>query len=561
MQQNDSLFDTKEYQLFISFFALIIPFILLIAKHLDDNRLTSWQWVFPQHNPAAILIFLGIAITCAHLLTQYSFYEQKPLFLFAVSFVAGSLFWSEPEVIVDAARYFTQAKYLKLFGAGFFSKQWGKEIFAWSDMPLIPFMYGIIFKVLGEQRIFIQIFNTLLFSGTVALTYSVGKILWDEEMGFYAGLLLLAFPYLYTQVPLMLVDVPTMFFLILAVYLFCRCLAGTSWIWIPLSALSLFCLFTVKYSTWLYLTVFPLIFFIYCDKQSWKKSIMRGSIVALLFLALALFFLFYHRETVTQQLALLIHYQKPGLKRWGESYLSTFFFQIHPFVTLAMCCSLYLAVTKKDLRYITISYLVLLLFFMQVKRIRYTLPLFPFIALMSSYGLGMIETKKLKKTIVFCAVTTSIAIAVGGFLPFLQNMSASNLKKGGAFLDTLDISPVSIMLLPQQEPVLSLKTAIPLLDLYTDKQILYYDSGDPPPNPDRYGTSSLRFTWEFPIPVFYQSPDSSWNLPSALVTVSTRENRQPLPHIEELIRHYQHAKTFDSDSSIFRHTTNITVYY
>ena len=81
----------------------------------------------------------------------------------------------------------------------------------------MPFLYGLVFKFFGEQRIFIQVLNTLFYSLTVVLTYQLGKTLWDEDTGFWGGLLLLGFPYLYTQVPLMLVDVPTMFFFMLAV--------------------------------------------------------------------------------------------------------------------------------------------------------------------------------------------------------------------------------------------------------------------------------------------------------------------------------------------------------
>jgi len=129
---------------------------------------------------------------------------------------AAACFWKEPEVIVDASRYFTQAKHLELDGLGGFVRGWGREIPAWTDLPLVPALYGFVFRTFGETRVAVQAFTTLLFAGTVLLAFRTGKALWDEEVGFAGGALLLAIPYLLTQVPTMLVDVPTMFFLTLA---------------------------------------------------------------------------------------------------------------------------------------------------------------------------------------------------------------------------------------------------------------------------------------------------------------------------------------------------------
>ena len=210
-----------EQQVFIFILSLATPFALYLNRHLDDNRLTSWNWVFDFAAPFRIGPMLIMALIFAWLLSLASLYERsKPLVLFMAAFAMASAFWSGPEVIVDASRYFTQAKQLSVYGIGYFAEQWGREIFAWTDLPLVPFLYGLIFKFLGEQRIFIQILNTFFYAATVVLTYQLGKILWDEDMGFRSGLLLLGFPYLYTQVPLMLTDVPTMFFFMLAV---CQC--------------------------------------------------------------------------------------------------------------------------------------------------------------------------------------------------------------------------------------------------------------------------------------------------------------------------------------------------
>jgi 4-amino-4-deoxy-L-arabinose transferase-like glycosyltransferase len=122
----------------------------------------------------------------------------KVTVLFGVSFLAALLFWDIPEVIVDAARYLSQAKQLCVNGVSYFFSEWGRDILAWTDMPLIPLLYGLLFKLFEESRVVIQVCTTLFFSSTVVTNYGLGKLLWDEEGGFNGALLLLAIPYLYT---------------------------------------------------------------------------------------------------------------------------------------------------------------------------------------------------------------------------------------------------------------------------------------------------------------------------------------------------------------------------
>ena len=135
-----------EQHLFIFLLGLAAPLLLYFNRHLDDNRLTSWVWVFDFVNLSRFGIILVLALIFAWLLSLVSFYEKiKPLMLFVAAFGMAAAFWSEPEVIVDSSRYFTQAKQLYVNGVGYFAGQWGKEIFIWTDMPLLPFLYGMVF--------------------------------------------------------------------------------------------------------------------------------------------------------------------------------------------------------------------------------------------------------------------------------------------------------------------------------------------------------------------------------------------------------------------------------
>ncbi|NNF95851.1 MAG: hypothetical protein HKM94_02860, partial [Halobacteria archaeon] len=191
---------------FISLLTLVTFLSLFLLRSWDDNRLTSWQWMIAQADIFKIMFLLVAGMIPAYVFSRASVNIRYPaLLLFAASFAVATLFWRSPETIVDTARYFTQAKHLELFGIGYFLQEWGGEIAAWTDLPLIPFLYGLVFSWFGEARVGIQVLTTLFFSGTVVLTYMIGRTLWDETVGIYAGILLLGMPYLFTQVPLMLV--------------------------------------------------------------------------------------------------------------------------------------------------------------------------------------------------------------------------------------------------------------------------------------------------------------------------------------------------------------------
>src|SRR3989304_7239705 len=273
VMRNNASSSQKAYYILTAFSTLITFFLLFILRTADDNRLTSWQWTFIGVDINRIFLILVFGTIAAYLFSKSAFPERNPsLFLFFFSFIACVFFWKEPEVIVDTSRYFTQAKHLKIYGIKYFIHEWGRGINAWTDLPLVPFLYGLIFKFLGESRLYIQLFTTFLFSMTVVLTCKIGKILWDEDTGFFAGIALLGIPYLFTQVPLMLVDVPTMFFLTLVIFTFIKAM-NRGRVWIIISSITVFLAFFSKYSTWLMLSVLVVIFVVYLIQNIKKPTI------------------------------------------------------------------------------------------------------------------------------------------------------------------------------------------------------------------------------------------------------------------------------------------------
>lgn len=562
--------EPRHRRLFVIAALMVLAFVALYAfRGHDDNRLTSWEWAFRGSRfgvVLALLVPLLFIVGAAGRSSRVAHFEERPaLLLFLISFCAVLPFWQEPEVIVDTARYFTQAKYLALYGAGYFLEEWGRTIPAWTDLPLVPFLYGLLFKLFGEARLSIQLFTTLLFSSTVVLTYRIGATLWSREVGLFGGLLLLGMPYLLTQVPLMLVDVPTMALFTAAVSTFIIALRRGGR-WILFASAALFAALLSKYSTWplLSLPVVAAALHLAPSVQgaaSLRRATLLGraaGVFALTGLLVALVVVL-KREVFAEQVRLLLSYQGPGLRRWGESFASTFLFQIHPFLTGAALCSLVVALRRKDAVYAIIGWPVALAVLLNIQRIRYLIPVFPFLALMAAYAIASLRERMTKRFIVLAIAASSLAVASAGYLPFLTGLSYMNLKQAGAFADRLETSAVEVITLPATaETVVNPAVNVPLFDLFTKKNIHY----TPPPLPadlgERKTVSPLRFTWEYRNPPYYARPQRN----GAAVAVIAGEADAPLPeHILGKIRGMRNSRSFALPDDIFLHKTYLTIYY
>ncbi len=428
-------------------------------------------------------------------------------------------------------------------------------------MPAVPFLYGLIFRYFGETRLYIEMFNTLLFSLTVVLTCLTGRELWGREEGFFAGMLLLGIPYLFSQVSLMLVDLPSTFFLMLSVYTFIRALerGGAT---IPLAAASIFVTFFAKYSTWLMLTVLPVILAVYCVRRpshAAGRCIGRGLLVFLGAGVMIGCFGVYKYDVISGQMRLLIDYQKPGLRRWGESFLSTFAFQIWPWLTAAALYSLFRAVKKRDLRFLIVLWLPLLIVALRIERIRYTVMAFPMIALAAASGLAALRRREAARFAVYCIAVSSIILACSAFLPFLDRISFANIADAGCFLDRLSGSDVRVYVLPEQDPVVNPAVAVPLLDLFTHKAIRYDDTFSFPADSEKVRTSPLRFTFEYRNPGYYSGGKGGKE--SAVVVISGEKGETLPPGIGQKVRGYRRVKVFDTSENVFIYQTIATIYY
>ncbi len=566
----------------------IVSFVTLyVLRSLDDNRLTSWYWVF-QHVDA-VKVFIFLTAGCLSVIFLAGLAERRfpgyatalfsggrhenlspsilssgrlwPSVIFAVYFLCGMIFWSIPEVNIDAARYFTQAKYLKLFGAGYFLDEWAGDIHAWTDMPLVPFLYGMIFRYLGESRICIQILTTGLFALTGLLTYKTGEALWDRETGLYGAAFLLCVPYLFTQVPLMLVDLPTMFFLLLAIYTFIRALKCGG-IWPVLSSFTIFFTFITKYSIWLMLTVLPviaLVFTLRSGRSHKRMFLMRAALTFSASVVLIGLYIFVEHEVIKEQIRLLLSYQRPALGNWQESFHSTFLFQTHPFMAAFASLSVYAAVKRKDLSYLIIAWVVLIVLVLQIRRIRYIIMVFPLLALMAAYGLRSLKEMETKIIALSCAVISSLVLAIAAYLPFMQTLSMVNLKTAGEYLDSSGSSEAEVHIVQPKDQEGSLLVAVPIMDLFTRKSLIVEESGSFQRQTGEAGSSPLRFTWEFRNPPWYGNAGRSAATDTVAVISDSAEAALP-SHLSARLSGFQLVKSFDEYEGIFRFRTTVRIY-
>jgi hypothetical protein len=524
----------------ISLVALVSYILAYAFRYFDNNALTSWYWVFMAVDFKIVFLFLVFGVAFSYGVAKASFPEVNPAgFLFVVSFALGALFWRSPETIMDTSRYFIDAKMIKEFGVLYFVQEWGYAIPAWSDLPAGPFLYGMIFTVFGESRLAIQFLNTTLFSLTVVLVYKIGERLWGRSVGFYGGLLLLGFPYIFSQVPLMLVDIQTMFFLTLVIYACIEVMERETWDFAALASIAMILAFFSKFSTWLMLSVVPVIFFIYIkgDRRKIKTALLASAPAAFFILVI----LILKMEVFSVQFELLNTFQRPGLSGWSESYFSTFFFQVHPLLTFAALYSVYVAWWKRDQNFAIAGFLLVLVLLLNVQRIRYVMPVFPMFALMAACGLCELKSSELRKFAASCIVAGSVIVAFFAFLPFLMTISTVNLQEAGAAIDALPQDTVEVYTVVPPNTTYGPKISVPILDLFTGKRIIHTDLSVPPGR-EKIDKNPLRFTFDYEIPPIYEGEKSDKNI---IIIISPSAD-EPLPeYLQERLESYEKHVTFD----------------
>lgn len=541
--------------LVISFLTLFIFPLLYLSRSLDNNTLTSWQWIFRGVHLHSIYLML-IASLAASFLLSHTAVEKHPLvFLPVVAMLAIVPLWREPELLLDSSRYFLQAKHLSQYGILSFWQEWGHSINAWTDLPLSSFLYGLLFELFGEERIVIQIFNTLLFILTLLLTTLCGEILINKQSGFFAGLLLIGLPYLMTQTPLMLVDTHTMFFMSLSFYTFLKAQEREKR-WVILSSMTIAMAMLVKFSTWPMLMILPLIAIAGNRK---RPAEVLGRMIIIFALAAVLIspFLIVKHHLIAKQFGLLMRIQKPLMTVWMEHPASRFFFQTHPFITLLAGWGVYLSARRKNYPLLVMG-IFLLFFFVQVGRIRYILPLMPFFTITAATGLSAFKEIKVQRFIALTIVLTAVIITQTAYLPFLRRTSMANITDAATYINALPNDSLEIYFFNQQRSGGNTASVIPLLDLSVDKIIIARQEWAPTETSALPPITPLIFTWLQKNPPTYRANQPTTDTPLVVISGAPVDE-----HIYTDLRGTQPAriKHFTSRTDIFRFKTFVSVFH
>ena len=93
-------------------------------------------------------------------------------------------------------------------------------------------------------------------------------------------MLLLGMPYLIVQVPLMMVDVATMFFLTLAVFATIKAVESGKTTLCIFASVAIALAMLTKYSNWLMLSIIPIVFLAYYQ-LGWKVIARQGIAIVL----------------------------------------------------------------------------------------------------------------------------------------------------------------------------------------------------------------------------------------------------------------------------------------
>jgi hypothetical protein len=546
--------------LIVAILALAVFPLLLALRRVDNNTLTSWQWAAAAADPAKVFLIHTAGVAAAFFLSRFSVNERlSSLLLFILTALTAVLFWPLPELVMDASRYFTQAKHLEVHGVRFFLDEWGREIDAWTDMPLMSFVYGILFRYLGESRLFIQILNTLLFSLTVLITFHAGKTLWNRDAGFFAALFLLGMPYLFTQVPLMLTDVPAMFLVTLSL-LSSLLAVHRGGLWLLAPALPVVLTALVKFSTWPVLAAgLPLVALAAAPREGLRPAIQRSVSLTVIPGILLAAFLHWKRAVILGQIALLTGFQWHGLSWWQESYLSTFLFQIHPFVTVLALLAVPLSLKRRDATILLPLGIIAVLIAMKGERARYLLLVFPMVSMLAGYGLEAIRFTRLRMFAAACVVLSSLTVSVFFYRPFLMRVSLGNLKEGAELLESRGVAFADIYTLPPHSSLVNPAVAVPLFDLFYAGKIAYDPDAHASPPEGDVRKSPFRFSWRYRNPAYYSQDAFIEDGRRAVVVISGASYPALPPELAERVRLYERYSFADS-SGVFRFRTLLSVY-
>ena len=139
-------------------------------------------------------------------------------------------------------------------------------------------------------------------------------------------------------------------------------------------------------------------------------------------------------------------------------------------------------------------------------------------------------------------------------------MSAVNLKEAGRLLDTLPERNAEVFALMPAEPVVNPWVSVPILDLFTQKRIIYNNVTElSKVEREKIANSSLRFTLELNVPTYYYGRRHTGE--DTVFIVVSESAKDPIPsEIERRMAGYDQVAVFDKYDGIFQYRTSLRVF-
>ena len=262
---------------------------------------------------------------------------------------------------------------------------------------------------------------------------------------------------------------------------------------------------------------------------------------------------FWKRDVLIEQIQIIQSYSGPLFYESEINYL----FQLGPITIFLALLSIMVAYLKKDKNYIILIVWVLIPFIMlHDSRIRYMIPIFPFIAIMSSISLSFISNKTIKKFLILSLTLTSIVFTIYAYIPFEENFTDKNIKNAAEFTNTLNNSEIQLILDFSDKHPYDPKPFVPLFDLYSHKRIVYSDDYI------FYPIQDYSYSWTalFRIPYsFYEDKSpNSLNNDRIIIIISDKEHSNSVP--ERYLEHHILIKKFESNIFSILTPSSVKVY-
>ncbi len=484
---------------------LCIGFLYFLFRNKDKTTLVNWAWLFQDighwniYGAFLVASLLGVL--------WWRFVPSKIQYAGLLCATGGLLIYLTgiPEVVPDASRYFIQAKYLALNGPVYFLKNWGKEISAWTDLPLGPFLYGMLFRIAGDYRFLVQGLNILILVLCCIWLYRLGAYLWNPTAGILSVLTFLSAPYLLVQTPLMLVDILTMSLFTFILYLYTtgpdstKSTLGTG-LALALGLLS-------KYSLWLFL---PLVVGLWVLLKE-KKNLTMVISSSLIGVFIVLGFLF-KDHVIIEQLDLLFKFQGQGLGHWKEPVLRVLLFHFHPFFLVLSVTGLLMLIRGRHRFWPVVA--VALILSVVLGRGRYILPLVPLLSLAGGFALSRLYPGIARLVVALMIVTT--AVLSGLYAREFSLYSATNLKTSAEWLNRSNCMAVQVQTLPQKDSLGQTAPSVAIFDLYYRGRIVSVQPWKTAPE-DKLYYHPLFFTWKILRPDFYPARPFKETLTTVLI--------------------------------------------